>query len=183
MKVKSLLLMAVLALSLSACGWWGNDETATQTSDMAGDDKSIVESIGDVFSPITRCEYIDEDGTKSVMHIKGDEIYVEADQATATAEDLDMEGFLTGDKMYMWSKTTREGLVFNLATMNEEDAVTMKETVIRSTKDLVKLLETEGVNCAKSSLDAGTFSVPSDVKFMSFEEMFQGWVDESAVTE
>lgn len=175
--------MAVLALSLSACGWWGNDEADTKTTDVSSDDKSIVESVGDVFTTITRCEYVDEDGTKSVMHIKGDEIYVEADAATATAEDLDMEAFLTGDKMYMWSKTTREGLVFNLATMSEDDAVTMKETVIRSTKDLVKLLETEGVNCGKSSLSSDKFVVPSDVKFMSFEEMFGDWVEESTVTE
>jgi hypothetical protein len=162
MKAKSLMAVIVLSMSvfLGACSLWGSDN---------GDGKSIT----NVFSSVKRCEYTDEDGTKSVMHIKGDDIYVEADAATATAEDLDMEGLVTGDKMYMWSKSTREGLYFDLATLADEDAVEMKGVVIRSSKDMVAFLEKEGMNCGKSEFGSEKFTLPSDVKFMSFEEMMQ----------
>ncbi len=171
--------MAVLAVFLGACSWWGGEETTTDTTDTkpVAEDKSIVDSVADVFSSVERCEYVDEDGAKSVMHIKGDEIYVEADAATAAPEDLDMEGLVTGDKMYMWSKTTREGLYFDLATLTEEDAVEMKGVVIRSSKDMVAFLEKEGMNCGKSEVGAEKFTLPTDVKFMSFEEMMQGFAE------
>lgn len=84
-----------------------------------------------------------------------------------------MEGLVTGDKMYMWSKTTHEGLYFDLATLTEEDAVTMKDVVIRSSKDMVAFLEKEGMNCGKSDVGSEKFTLPTDVKFMSFEEMIQ----------
>jgi hypothetical protein len=172
MKVKFLVAVMVLSMSLfmGACSLWGSDEKT-------GDEKSSGGSISNVFSSVKRCEYTDEDGTKSVMHIKGDEIYVEADAATATNEDLDMEGLVTGDKMYMWSKTTREGLYFDLATLTEDDAVEMKGVVIRSAKDMVAFLEKEGMNCGKSEFGSEKFTLPTDVKFMSFEEMMQGFAD------
>ncbi|GEM_PF-7110614 len=174
MKAKSLVAVMVLSLSvfLGACSLWGSDETAS-----TGEEKSIVDSVSNVFSSVKRCEYVDEDGSKSVMHIKGDDIYVQADEATATAEDLDMEGLVTGDKMYMWSKSTREGLYFDLATLADEDAVEMKGVIIRSSKDMVAFLEKEGMNCGKSDVGSDKFTLPSDVKFMSFEEMMQGFAE------
>jgi len=179
MKVKSLLVVAFLAVFLGACSWWGSDETTTDATDTkpVAEEKSIVDSVANVFSSVKRCEYVDEDGAKSVMHIKGDEIYVEADAATAAPEDLDMEGLVTGDKMYMWSKSTREGLYFDLATLTEEDAVTLGDVVIRSSKDMVAFLEKEGMNCGKSEIGSEKFVLPTDVKFMSFEEMMQGFAE------
>ncbi len=179
MKAKSLVAIMVLSMSLfmGACSLFGEEEKTVENQPV--EDKSIVDSVADVFSSVKRCEYVDEDGQKSVMHIKGDDIYVEADAATATAtaEDLDMEGLVTGDKMYMWSKTTREGLYFDLATLTEEDAVTMKDVVIRSSKDMVAFLEKEGMNCGKSDVGSEKFTFPTDVKFMSFEEMMHGFAE------
>lgn len=163
----SVVLSLTALISLGAgCGKQTAQNQPTQTQEK----QSIFSSIKDAFdrSIALRCDYIDEDGEKTVTYIKNKRIYLESEPTTSTDGQTSVfRGLIKDDKMYIWGDTSDKGIVFDFKTIKDEPPK-MGGKEIKSTQDVIDKLEEKKDKCRAESVSDDKFELPTKIQFVSF---------------
>jgi hypothetical protein len=165
--MKKILFVFCLVLLLASCGQQAQNQ---QTQVPAQKDKGVFSSIRDAFdrSLTLRCEYIDEDGQKSINYIKNKMIRTES----ADTSGQQVYGLFRDDKLYLWGPGSNQGMVFELDALKESNDVEMGGETIHGTDDIINELEQRKDKCSTQSVPDSLFEVPQDVNFTNLNELF-----------
>jgi len=167
--MKKILFVFCLVLLLDGCGQQAQNQQQGQTQAQGG--KSVFSSIRDAFdrSMTLRCEYIDEDGQKSINYIKNKMIRTDSPDPSGKQ----VYALFRDEKLYMWGPDSNQGMVFELADLKESNDVQMGGSTIHGTDDIISELEQRKDKCSTQSVPDSMFEVPSNVNFMDLNELFK----------
>jgi hypothetical protein len=174
-KLFAVLAAAALVVTLGAgCGGKKEPENQNQGNTSAntpGDENKsggIFSSIKDAFdrSVSLRCEYVDENGEVSINYIKNKMIRTEAAETKEGATKV--YALFRDDKMYAWDDKSGNGMVLNIAGM-KEDPATVGNAEVRSTDDIISVLEGKKDKCWAESVPDSYFEVPGNIKFQTWD--------------
>lgn len=166
---RKVLFLFCLVFLLAGCGQAAPKAPQAQNPAQPQEDKSLFSSIRDAFnrSLALRCEYTDEDGQKSVNYIKNKMIRTE----TVSTEGEQVYALFRDDKLYMWGPGSNQGMVFELAALQESNDVKMGGTTIHGTDDIINELENKKDQCQVQTLADSLFTVPQNVNFSNLNEL------------
>jgi hypothetical protein len=175
-KVLGFFILAMLTITLSACGSKKEEQTeaATDTTSVKTDtvpantaeDTGVIGSIKDALTGSTtlKCNYTDDEGTTSTVHLKGNMVLIES--ITPGTEAIMVKGLVRDNKMYIWSDRSTDGFMIDFSKIKPEDStMKMGQTQIHSSDDVVGELEKKKENCQKESLPDSSFEVPTGIKW------------------
>ena len=165
--MKRILFVLSLVLLLSGCGQQAQNQQTDQTQSQGG--KSVFSSIRDAFdrSLTLRCEYTDEDGQKSINYIKNKMIRTES----ADTSGKQVYGLLRDNKLYTWGSDSDQGMIFDLAALQESNDVEMGGEAIHGTDDIINELEQRKDKCSMQTVPDSLFEVPQDVNFTNLNDL------------
>lgn len=161
MKTKILTILACTLL-LSAC----TKVTPPTTNQTPEPKKDVFTSIKDAVTRqlLLKCDYVDEDGQNTVVYLQGNRV-----RFVGTGQDSKIEGLISDNKYYAWSTETKEGMSFDLASAKD---LSMNDSPITSTEDVVSILESKKQNCQVSAEPSTIFDIPQDIKFSDASGFF-----------
>lgn len=140
--------------------------TTPSAAQPASTDNGIIADIKDALtgSAVLKCDYTDQDGTKSTVHLKGKMVLIES--TMNGKESVKINGLVRDNKMYIWSGESTAGFVIDFSKIKPSEAtMKMGDTQIHSSDDVVNELEKKKENCTKESLPDSAFDVPTSVKW------------------
>ena len=122
--------------------------------------KDIITTIKDAVQKqlVLKCEYIDEDGEKTMTYIKGNVVRL----IGRDADQKELNGLMKDGKFYLWSNESKQGMIINI---NEKADLSMGDTPIESVEDVIGVLESQKDKCSISPESTGLLDLPSDVEF------------------
>ena len=157
---KKILIAGFAILLLAGCG--GPKAPGAKKADVFTSIKDAITR-----SITLRCDYKDTDGKVTVTYIKGQVIRMMEDEKQGTGT-MSVNGLIKDNKMYIWTTQSKDGIVMDLAALQNTNDTKMGNTVIHSADDIVNELEKEKNNCRPDSAPASTFETPSDINFKDF---------------
>jgi len=152
---------AVAAVSLTLAGAGCGKSAADQAKNAFSSIKDAVDR-----KLALRCDYIDDNGEKTVANIVGKQIRLDS-QSTSTQGNF--HGVIKDDKMYIWADQSKDGMMIDF-TKIKDDSLKMGEKPIRSTDDIIAKLEEKKDTCKTTTAAASQFELPTDVKFVGAQE-------------
>jgi len=122
--------------------------------------QNIITTIKDAVQKqlVLKCEYIDEDGEKTMTYIKGKVVRL----IGRDADQKELNGLMKDGKFYLWSNESKQGMIINI---NAKADLSMGDTPIESVEDVIEVLESQKDKCSISPESAGLLELPSDVEF------------------
>jgi hypothetical protein len=119
-----------------------------------------------------QCEYPDNKGGKVTVYIKNGAVRVMGYSAGQYGQAL-----MKDNKMYVWDDKTKQGVVmsFNMQEMMKANGAAGQPTgtVPNQGEDFLKSLEQYKNYCKPATVGGSVFNVPSDVKFVDFEQQMK----------
>ena len=150
-----MLAVAVFSAFLSACGD-NNQDTSKNTVIKIQDE--LVKS-----GPL-KCTYTDEEGVKTIMYFKGNNIRV--DSVKNQPEDPSASEVIKDNKVYIWSDGSDNGMMMDFSRIAEgNEYFRMGETPIRSAKDIMNKVSQGTHECQPQDISDSMFEVPQNIKF------------------
>lgn len=163
--MKRTMLCASLICCAMLLGGCGTTEPAPNaTPDASTSDQSNPSPIRSLLeqAKTLECEFLDEESQKMIARLNGNRIFVQG----TTDEAKKMNALMIGDQYYVWNNETKAGVLFDLASAKEDEALTMGSDRIHSSDELVSKLEKDQAECQELP-DAPSLTFPSDVTFTS----------------
>jgi len=131
--------------------------------------KDIFTSIKDAVQKqmVLKCEYTDEDGSKTTTYIKGQTV-----RMIGQGDDKKkIDGLMKDGKFYIWSGENKQGMVIDISKM---EGASMGKTPVNSIDDVISILESQKDKCAISPESSGLLDLPTDIVFTNTGSIFDG---------
>jgi len=168
--MKKIFLLLSLSLILVGCQKSNNSSVLPTSSPQTQETKKdIITTIKDAVQNqmVLKCEYVDEDGDKTMTYIKGQTVRM----IGQGGDDKKVEGLMKDGKFYIWSTENKEGMVLDISKF---EGASMGNTPIHSIDDVIGVLESQKDKCVISPESLGLLDLPSDIKFTDSGSFFGG---------
>ena len=178
----------VIALALLGIGgWYMMSQTqilpnsASNVGSQSNPASGVITSIQDAMagSKSLQCEYTNEQGAKTTVYIKGQN--VRTDMIVDDAKEN--SAIVMGNKLWSWDTKTKKGVMMEYtdemkAKMMEmadkyKSAPQMSTNTPQSKDDFLATIEKYKDSCKMASVNDDQFVVPTDVQFQDYSEMMK----------
>jgi hypothetical protein len=162
--MNKLTLILIAALLFSGCQKNTVENKPSQTK------PDVFTSIQDAITKqlVLKCEYADTDGQKTTTYIKGQTV-----RMVGTGKEETIQGLMKDNKFYLWDSVKKEGMELDLTKMTADGSVKMGDKPIKSTDDVVAVLQEKKDSCSLSPQSANLLELPTDVKFIKSEDFLK----------
>jgi len=116
-----------------------------------------------------KCPYIDSYGKKVVAFVKERKILINSNDPDDN-KNKDSHILFKYNQAWIWNISAANGVTINLDTLPIDKSFKMGKTVIRSTADVINVLEEKKNNCEVADLSNDMFEPPQNIKFVGNAE-------------
>ena len=144
------------------------DDVAMSVERPADAPETLLDNITNVLATgkSVMCDYVDEDGTVISTYIKNNKVYSEGE--VSLGEKTSMIGAILKDnKYYAWQIGATQGMILDLQAP-KGNPYKMGEKEIRSTSDVIGVLQAKKELCRVQEIEESLFELPSGVDFQPF---------------
>lgn len=164
--MKKIIFILGISVMLVGCG----QTPGPSSSDLSGPTqppKDIFTTIKDAVQKqlVLKCQYIDEDGSKTQTYIKGQTVRM----IGQGDDNKKLNGLMENGKFYLWSEENKQGMVINIGQM---EGASMGKTPVNSIDDVIAVLESQKDKCVVSPESTGLLDLPADIKFTDSGSIF-----------
>lgn len=189
--IYTIALLVVISLTLTACTKKGTQDSnltsgsqdAQETVEYADGEENINANILDLMKlgKSVKCTYeLQSEGatTKGETYVSNGKTRSEITIDMEDGTKMDSYTISEGDWMYMWSSESDQGTKISLKEMES----TVEDENIEDTGNEVDYnnqMEKIDYKCSPWIADDSKFEVPTNIEFVDFTEMMQGYIDMS----
>ncbi|NMC35472.1 lipoprotein [Candidatus Beckwithbacteria bacterium] len=163
--MKKIILLFLFLLVLASCNEKKDEQRAKGISEsqFQYNFKTLKQALDQGYG--LECVYADESGTKIKAFIQGTSVKTMGMEP----EDQAYKMLAKGQNMWTWDENKQVGSLTNLSNLNKDNDITMNGKSIRSSEDVIAVIEANRQSCATKTFSTAEFKVPANINIVSEE--------------